>query len=62
MTPEGFAEAMEKLRAVAGTWLKPGDKVHESHREADDLMCEVLRQLGYEEGVAMFVEMQKWYS
>lgn len=33
-----------------------------SHSNADALMCEVLRQLGYEKGVEIFNNMGKWYA
>jgi len=32
------------------------------HGMADDLMCAVLRELGYGAGVEIFVKMEKWYS
>ena len=34
----------------------------EAHIRADDLLCETLRQLGYEKGVEIFENMGKWYS
>ena len=36
--------------------------ISSSHEEADDLMCEVLKSLGYEAGVKIFEEMTKWYE
>ena len=32
-----------------------------SHLEADRLMCEVLKSLGYEVGVRVFEGMPRWY-
>ena len=32
------------------------------HIGMDNLMCEVLRQLGYEKGVEIFEKADKWYS
>jgi len=32
------------------------------HSNADKLMCEVLSELGYKEGVDIFNNMLKWYS
>lgn len=32
------------------------------HGEADDLLCEVLRELGYGEGIDIFESMHKWYA
>ena len=54
MTPEEFAKKMEELSLN-------GD-IEEAHGNADDLMCELLRQLGYGEGVQIFQEMEKWYA
>lgn len=34
----------------------------EAHIRADELLCETLRQLGYEKGVEVFENMGKWYS
>ena len=54
MTPDEFAEKMAYLYESNDTEMK--------HRIADDLMCEVLTRLGYEEGVQIFYNMTKWYS
>lgn len=32
------------------------------HRAADNLMCEILEALGYEEGVNTFRSAYKWYA
>ena len=32
------------------------------HEYADDLMCTVLNGLGYEDGVKIFQDTEKWYS
>lgn len=32
------------------------------HAEADGLMCELLKSLGYEKGVQVFDDMDKWYA
>lgn len=32
------------------------------HILADELMCSILTQLGYGDGVKLFEEMEKWYS
>lgn len=38
-------------------------KDHEAnHGEADDLMCALLRSLGYGDGVAVFEAGYKWYA
>ena len=33
-----------------------------SHRDADLILCEILAKLGYEEVVAAWDELDKWYS
>ena len=54
MTKEEFKEEMLKI-------ADNGDP-ESSHYEADDLMCELLGSLGYEEGVEIFENMGKWYA
>jgi len=34
----------------------------EAHIDADDLMCKILKDLGYTKGVEIFERMPKWYS
>jgi hypothetical protein len=53
MTPEEFMAAMQKLNT--------GDE-EADHSNADKLMCEVLKQFGYEAGVEIFIKMTKWYA
>ena len=36
--------------------------LEEKHISADILMCDVLRQLGYEKGVEIFEKAEKWYA
>ena len=38
-----------------------GDE-EEFHREADNVLCELLESLGYKETVAYFKKHPKWYS
>jgi hypothetical protein len=54
MTPEEFAAEM---RAIC-----TDDDVEAQHWDADALMSRLLRQLGYEEGVAVFYESRCWYA
>lgn len=56
MTPEEFHE---RMKAFDGGRF--GD-AEEDHRQADDLMCELLRSLGYGDGVSVFENMTKWYA
>ena len=37
------------------------DNPKTAHRMADDLMCDILSQFGYEAGVRLFQSMYKWY-
>ena len=53
MTPEEFHEAMISLET--------GDTECD-HVNADELMCKVLNELGYEGGVKVFETMPKWYA
>lgn len=59
ITPAEFERSMQELHEGA----ERGDYDYEiSHFSADDLMCNVLRQFGYEKGVEIFENMGKWYS
>ncbi len=58
MTPEEFARRMKTLDDDSD---KNWDE-ERSHIKADALMCEVLRHLGYSEGVAVFELMRRYYS
>ena len=53
-TPERFKEKMAEIAKDDDTELR--------HIWADDLMAVVLSQLGYGEGIKIFVDMGKWYS
>jgi hypothetical protein len=54
MTPE---QAAEEMRRIADTYDEEG-----GHIEADALMCQILRDLGYGEAMDIFRDMDKWYS
>ena len=34
----------------------------ETHAEADGLLCELLRRLGYQDVVEAFAKLRKWYA
>ena len=56
MTPEEFKKRMKKI-------CKDDDyTLEECHIFADDLMCKLLRSLGYGDGVEIFEATPKWYS
>ncbi len=54
ITPEQFKSRMQEIASDVD--------IEMSHYNADDLMCEVLKELGYGEGVKIFEEMAKWYA
>jgi hypothetical protein len=54
MTPDEFKARMEEVLLVGSCEYR--------HEDADDLMCEVLRSLGYGDGVDIFEKMEKWYA
>ena len=54
MTKEKFKNKMQAIADIRDTEGR--------HIEADELMCEALDDLGYGEGVEIFVSMEKWYA
>ena len=50
-------ELCEQMRALQDMW-----DVEEAHKKADDILCEALRQLGYNELVSLYKKIDKWYS
>lgn len=56
MTPEEFAKQMQTLAK------KYNDDEELFHIMADGLLTAVLVDLGYEEGVKIFLDQPKWYS
>ena len=53
-----IANMLEKGEGFAGRFIDEED----AHVLADALMCEILRELGYGEGVDIFLNMSKWYA
>ena len=51
---KGFANKMRRLDEMCD--------VEVAHYKADQLMCELLTELGYGEGVEIFKDMSKWYA
>ena len=61
MTPAAFEDAMRDI--VKGSEYGDGKFSPETfHINADELMCKVLTSLGYEAGVKIFENTEKWYS
>ena len=54
MAPNEFKDMMEEISKSDDTELR--------HMDADDLMCEALKELGYSEGIEIFEAMYKWYA
>lgn len=52
------AKAKNELREV----LKSGHGCEEEHQEADDILCRLLRELGYVEVVDLYHQVPKWYA
>ena len=60
MTPEEFKKEMlyaQNIRRTDGRF----DQEY-AHRYMDRLMCDLLRELGYGEGVEIFEDTPKWYA
>lgn len=59
-TPEEFAA---KMLAIAHEYSEDASELGDGgHRESDEAMCDLLRQLGYGKAVAIFESAGKWWS
>lgn len=56
ISKEAFLVRMENI------FYSSGKDVEGCHGAMDDLMCEVLRSLGYGDGVDVFEAAEKWYA
>lgn len=54
LSPEEFAKKMKEIKMECD--------IEDAHAEMDDLMCDVLIQLGYKDGVDVFNSTDKWYA
>ena len=54
MTPKEFKDKMEVISEIPNT--------DERHESGDNLMSDVLDELGYADGVDIFWDMDKWYA
>lgn len=60
MTPEEFKETMKN--AIC-TYKFNGELDEElTHNVMDHIMCDLLRSLGYGEGIDIFDDTPKWYA
>lgn len=57
MNPQEFYKKMKRLRGNNDDYDEEA-----THKAMDNLMCEVLTELGYEDGVKVFKETYKWYA
>ena len=55
MTPKEFYEQMQRIRANED--LSNDDK----HERMDALMCKLLADMGYTDGIEVFRSTEKWY-
>lgn len=69
MTPEEFAKAMRKISDKLNAPIMSvfcTESTHydeeDAHLEMDGIMADLLRQLGYGEGIDIFKNTNKWYS
>ena len=58
ITPEEFSK---RMRDIQYTYKERYD-IEERHVAMDDLMCELLRELGYGKGIDIFKDTDKWYA
>ena len=52
-----YEEFCEQMKALQDEW-----DIEEAHGKADDILCEVLRKLGYNRIVDLYEKIDKWYS
>ena len=50
-------EAIEQLKACQGT-----QDCEAAHADADEILCVLLKSLGYSDVVAEWEEVDKWYA
>lgn len=65
ITPEEFKKRMNELSKNV---MELDDQnpdmpsmIEKAHVQADELMCQILTDLGYEEGIDLFKKMEKYY-
>lgn len=65
MTPEEFKTQMKN---ISKNVMELDDQnpdmpsmIEAAHIKADELMCKILIELGYEEGIDIFKRMEKYY-
>ena len=64
LTPEEFTKAMKDIsdKLANPPKYRPYYDEEDAHMEMDDLMLDLLRSLGYGDGVDIFENTNKWYA
>ena len=60
LTPEEFKKQMDRIFPMYGH--DTGSDLEATHLQADKLMCALLTELGYGEGIEIFKNADKWYA
>lgn len=60
MTPEEFKQAMADV--YHEHWRPNHYDEEDGHIAMDTIMCDLLRDLGYGEGIDIFKSAHKWYA
>ena len=50
-------EKKERLIELQKEW-----DVEAAHSDADDILCDILKELGYNDIVEEFIKVEKWYA
>jgi hypothetical protein len=58
MTPE---DAKRELNYILDR-QKNGESPEETHIDADDILCELLSYLGYDDVVNLYQQVDKWFA
>lgn len=61
MTPEEFADKMREIVKECEE-REVNNDAEGIHYDLDMCMCDLLRELGYGEGVDIFLAQERWYA
>jgi len=59
ITPDEF---LAKLKAIKTEYFFEKDDLETCHAKMDEVLCEILSSLGYDEGIRFFQNTPKWYA
>ena len=62
MTPEEFEQKMNDISTGSFYGTDRMYDEEDMHRDMDNIMCNLLRDLGYGKGIDIFEDTPKWYS